>query len=231
MITRRLTPSLTWTQQQSQTCKKHITTQVQQIQRGEKQSATIKTYNSDRRFHVWLGHININESDGNVRSMLSDMSNENEFDQEVSRINTTHTKFKYFKFSVPYRLNRFDKIFQKCINSSKVNILSVLQTQRSQYTFNSGYTKSLIDHIVAADSNFKNITPTCNIIDDTIHSLNSPSSINLSDHCLVELVFKFYGIETNRPQDNNNPELKWIPNWKSEKVSKKFMDILDNLQS
>jgi hypothetical protein len=170
----------------------------------------------------------------NNNSIANFICQENLFDNcnQIMRANLQKNIFLLGDFnSDPYRLNRFDKIFQKFINSSKLSILSVLQTQNSRYTFNSGFTNSLIDHIVAADSNFKNITPICNIIDDTIHSLNSPTSINLSDHCLVELVLTFDDIETIPSQENCNQELKWIPNWKNEKVSKKFMEILDNLQS
>jgi hypothetical protein len=73
------------------------------VVKGAKKTCNIKTYNSDRRFNVWLGHVNINEADENVYKLLDEIARDHEFDiKEINRIAVSHNKFKSFKFSIPF---------------------------------------------------------------------------------------------------------------------------------
>ncbi len=130
----------------------------------------------------------------------------------------------------PYRNNKFDKMFISFIDSNNLEILSILHTQLTPYSFNTGHNKSLIDHIAAAKSNLKCITPICNIIDDSLYSSYCPDSISLSDHCTIELNLYFDEVsESVKTQNNLLTEIKQTPNWKNEKTANKFMNNLDTI--
>jgi hypothetical protein len=73
------------------------------IIKGARKTDLIKSYNSDRRFEVWLGHINVNESDSNVKNLLKEIETVHNFDiKDVKKLDVTHKKFLSYKFSVPF---------------------------------------------------------------------------------------------------------------------------------
>jgi hypothetical protein len=70
---------------------------------GAKKEQAIKLYISDRKFSVWLGHINIKESEESIKTLLCGIADELNIEiSDIDRIPVSHKKFQSYKFTVPY---------------------------------------------------------------------------------------------------------------------------------
>jgi hypothetical protein len=79
------------------------TIRKKQVVKGLNKTKAVKSYNMDRKFEVWLGHVNVKEEEANVRALLVDISNEQKIEiSNIARLHLTHAKFQSYKFSVPY---------------------------------------------------------------------------------------------------------------------------------